>query len=238
MADCVRVGITETNGITVALWCRSLSLFFQKVKRCCSIGLCEASAEKMSLCFTEEEKQDFVNWLQVIQPFRRLEKPRCHHCILVATRRVSEILDSKYLIFEFRALRLGHSRGVEDEKLKKTHILDEMVSMSALTVLRAVTVASALWVQLGGKRWYDSVREGERGYREKNAILLFASADYLPTVVESDTKPERVSCRERVYTLYYQDPECRFKEPRVLFKYNTHTHARNYGLEFDLCRMY
>ena len=113
-----------------------------------------------------------------------------------------------------------------------------MVSMPALTVLRAVTVASALWDQLGGKSWYNSVREGERGYQEKNAILLFASADYLPTVVESDTKPERVSCRERVYTLYYQDPECRFKEPRVLFKYNTHTHARNYGLEFDLCRMY
>ena len=138
-------------------------------------------------------------------------------------------------------MRLGHSRGVEDGKIKKTHILDEMVSMSALTVLRAVTAASALWVQLGGKRWYDSVREGERGYREKNAILLFAAADYLPTVVESDTKPDkekRVSCRERVYTLYYQDPECRFKEPRVLFKYNTRTHTRTYNHEFDLCRMY
>ena len=202
---------------------------------------CEASAEKMSLCVTDEEKQDFVTWMQVIQPFRRLEQPRCHHCILVATRRVSELLDSKYLIFEFRAMRLGHSRGVEDGKIKKTDILDEMVSMSALTALRAVTVASALWDQLGGKSWYNSVREGERGYREKNAILLFASADYLPTVVESDTKPDkekRVSCRERVYTLYYQDPECRFKEPRVLFKYNTRTHTRTYGLEFDLCRMY
>ena len=114
----------------------------------------------MSLCVTDEEKQDLVTWLQVIEPFRRFEKPKCHHCILVATRRVSELLDSKYLIFEFRALRLGHSRGVEDEKLKKTHILDEMASMPGLTVLRAVTVAKALWVQLGGKRWYDSVREG------------------------------------------------------------------------------
>ena len=138
-------------------------------------------------------------------------------------------------------MRLGHSRGVEDGKLKKAHILEEMVSMPALTVLRAVTVASALWDAFGGQSWYNTVRGGERGYQEKNAILLFASADYLQTVVESDTKPDkkkRVSCRERVYTLYYQDPECRFKEPRVLFRYNTVSHTRTYSHTFDMSRMY